>query len=91
MHGSVGGRWSLAQLQRREPKRLVTVPPGQTFTAEVEINTLLGGISPGFPHGTIQVTFTFHDFLMAVGGKETDEDTFKAGVKADEVTIHWRG
>ncbi len=89
-HGSIGGRWTVAQLQRREPERLVTILPGQTFTLDVEITKLLSGIDKTYPHGDIGVMFKFHDFLSAVDGKDTADDVFKASVATERTKINWR-
>lgn len=87
-HGSVGGRWTVAQLQRREPERLITIQPGQTFTAKLEVNMLLKGIDTQFQHGEIEVAFGFHDLILAVGGTEADVLMYGAVIHADRILIH---
>ena len=78
------------QLQRREPKRVVTISPGGTFILDVEIAKLLSGIDKAYPHGNIEVKFAFHDFLLAVDGKDTTDEVFKARLEAERAKINWR-
>ena len=89
-HGSTGGRWTVAQLHRREPKRLVTILPKEMFTLDVPITKLLSGIDPSYPHGSIEVKCTFHDFLLSVHGKDTTDNVFEARVEAERAKINWR-
>lgn len=88
IHGSTGGHWSLAQLQRREPQRVIIILPDQTFTTKLEVHTLLRGIDEQFQHGDIQVAFGFHDLILAVGGTEADVLMYGAVIHADKILIH---
>ena len=89
-NSSAGGRWTVDQLQRREPKRLITILPGRTFTLDVSITKLLNHIDKTYPHGDIELRLTFHDFLLAVGGKDTTDEMFKARVVVERIKINWR-
>ena len=88
-HFSIGGRWSVDQLRRREPQRVITILPGKTFTLDTNAASLLKGIDAEFQRGEIEVQFTFHDFLLAVDGESSSPDLFKAKVKADQIKVVW--
>ena len=75
--------------QLPKPHWMVSIPPGQTFTIELPVHKLLHDVDTRFLHDEIKVVFSVREFLLAVGGKETDERTFQATCRSNEVTIKW--
>ena len=75
--------------QRPKPPWMISIPSGQTFTMELPAHKLLHDVDTRFLHGEIKVVFSVSELLLAVGGKETDEQTFHSAVKANEVTVRW--